>query len=132
MDADAIARLKELAALKEAGILTEEEFSQQKAAILSGGGKPAGPRCSDVVQGRCCGKSPFELSEEDLADLRSIERRVKLDDRPWSGEWFFFLEMMVLVYFVLMAVLMAATGAPKYKTDSNNEVAGVHPKYRVT
>ena len=129
MDADAIARLKELAALKEAGILTEEEFSQQKAAILSGGGKPAGPRCSDVVQGRCCGKSPFELSEEDLADLRSIERRVKLDDRPWSGEWFFFLEMMVLVYFVLMAVLMAATGAPKYKTDSNNEVAGVHPKY---
>ena len=39
MDADAIARLKELAALKEAGILTEEEFSQQKAAILSGGGK---------------------------------------------------------------------------------------------
>ena len=129
MDADAIARLKELAALKAAGILTEEEFSQQKAAILSGGGKPAGPRCSDVVQGRCCGKSPFELSEEDLADLRSIERRVKLDDRPWSGEWFFFLEMMVLVYFVLMAVLMAATGAPKYKTDSNNEVAGVHPKY---
>ena len=131
MDADAIARLKELAALKEAGILTEEEFSQQKAAILSGGGKPAGPRCSDVVQGGCCGKSqgrccgkPFELSEEDLADLRSIERRVKLDDRPWSGEWFFFLEMMVLVYFVLMAVLMAATGAPKYKTDS-----GVHPKY---
>ena len=129
MDADAIARLKELAALKAAGILTEEEFSQQKAAILSGGGKPAGPRCSDVVPGRCCGKSPFELSEEDLADLRSIERRVKLDDRPWSGEWFFFLEMMVLVYFVLMAVLMAATGAPKYKTDSNNEVAGVHPKY---
>ena len=136
MDADAIARLKELAALKEAGILTEEEFSQQKAAILSGGGKPAGPRCSDVVQGGCCGKSqgrccgkPFELSEEDLADLRSIERRVKLDDRPWSGEWFFFLEMMVLVYFVLMAVLMAATGAPKYKTDSNNEIAGVHPKY---
>ena len=129
MDADAIARLKELAALKAAGILTEEEFSQQKAAILSGGGKPAGPRCSDVVQGRCCGKSPFELSEEDLADLRSIERRVKLDDRPWSGEWFFFLEMMVLVYFVLMAVLMAATGAPKYETDSNNEVVGVHPKY---
>ena len=40
MDADAIARLKELAALKEAGILTEEEFSQQKAVILSGGGKP--------------------------------------------------------------------------------------------
>ena len=129
MDADAIARLKELAALKEAGILTEEEFSQQKAAILSGGGKPAGPRCSDVVPGRCCGKSPFELSEEDLADLRSIERRVKLDDRPWSGEWFFFLEMMVLVYFVLMAVLMAATGAPKYETNSDNEIEGVHPRY---
>ena len=44
MDADAIARLKELAALKEAGILTEEEFSQQKAAILSGGGKLLQPR----------------------------------------------------------------------------------------
>ena len=70
-----------------------------------------------------------ENAHGELADLRSIERRVKLDDRPWSGEWFFFLEMMVLVYFVLMAVLMAATGAPKYKTDSNNEVAGVHPKY---
>ena len=79
--------------------------------------------------GRCCGKKTQELSEEDLADLRSIERRVKLDDRPWSGEWFFFLEMMVLVYFVLMAVLMAATGAPKYETNSDNEIEGVHPRY---
>ena len=79
--------------------------------------------------GRCCGKKTQELSEEDLADLRSIERRVKLDDRPWSGEWFFFLEMMVLVYFVLMAVLMAATGAPKYETNSNHEIEGVHPWY---
>ena len=79
--------------------------------------------------GRCCGKKTQELSEEDLADLRSIERRVKLDDRPWSGKWCLRFEAIVLVYFVLMAVLMAATGAPKYKTDSNNEIAGVHPKY---
>ena len=32
--ADPIARLKELAALKEQGILTEEEFAAQKARIL--------------------------------------------------------------------------------------------------
>ena len=62
--------------------------------------------------GRCCGKKTQELSEEDLADLRSIERRVKLDDRPWSGKWCLRFEAIVLVYFVLMAVLMAATGAP--------------------
>ena len=79
--------------------------------------------------GRCCGKKNQELSEEDLADLRSIERRVKLDDRPWSGKWCLRFEMIILVYFVLMAVLMAATGAPKYETNSDNEIEGVHPKY---
>jgi Short C-terminal domain len=31
---DPIAQLKELAALKEQGVLTEEEFAQQKARIL--------------------------------------------------------------------------------------------------
>ena len=79
--------------------------------------------------GRCCGKKTQELSEEDLADLRSIERRVKLDDRPWSGKWCLRFEAIVLVYFVLMAVLMAATGAPKYETNSDNEIEGVHPRY---
>ncbi len=79
--------------------------------------------------GRCCGKKTQELSEEDLADLRSIERRVKLDDRPWSGKWCLRFEVVVLVYFVLMAVLMAATGAPKYETNSDNEIEGVHPRY---
>jgi hypothetical protein len=33
---DKIAQLKELAALKDAGILTEEEFATQKQAILGG------------------------------------------------------------------------------------------------
>ena len=79
--------------------------------------------------GRCCGKKTQELSEEDLADLRSIERRVKLDERPWSGKWCLRFEVIVLVYFVLMAVLMAATGAPKYETNSDNEIEGVHPRY---
>ena len=79
--------------------------------------------------GRCCGKKVQELSEEDLADLRSIERRVKLDERPWSGKWCLRFEAIVLVYFVLMAVLMAATGAPKYETNSNHEIEGVHPWY---
>lgn len=46
--------------------------------------------------GRCCGKKNQELSEEDLADLRSIERRVKLDDRPWSGKWCLRFEMIIL------------------------------------
>ena len=32
--ADPIAQLKELAALKEQGVLTEEEFAAQKARIL--------------------------------------------------------------------------------------------------
>ncbi len=34
MSEDAISQLKELAALKEQGILTEEEFAAQKAKIL--------------------------------------------------------------------------------------------------
>ncbi len=34
--ADPIEQLKELAALKEQGILTEEEFAQQKARVLGG------------------------------------------------------------------------------------------------
>lgn len=33
---DPVARLKELAELKDQGILTEEEFAQQKAKILAG------------------------------------------------------------------------------------------------
>jgi hypothetical protein len=33
-EADPIAQLKELAALKDQGILTEEEFAEQKAKIL--------------------------------------------------------------------------------------------------
>ena len=34
-EADPVAQLKELAALKDQGILTEEEFAAQKAKILS-------------------------------------------------------------------------------------------------
>ena len=41
MDADAIAYVKELADIKAAGILTEEEFAEQKAAILGASGKIA-------------------------------------------------------------------------------------------
>jgi len=33
---DTLAQLKELASLKEAGVLTEAEFDQQKAKILAG------------------------------------------------------------------------------------------------
>jgi hypothetical protein len=36
-DADPIARLERLAALKASGVLTEEEFQQQKRRILSEG-----------------------------------------------------------------------------------------------
>ena len=38
--ADPIAQLKELAALREQGILTEEEFAAQKARILGTSGGP--------------------------------------------------------------------------------------------
>lgn len=37
MTADGAARLQELAKLHEQGILTDEEFAQQKALILGGG-----------------------------------------------------------------------------------------------
>ena len=78
----------------------------------------------------CCGKKKaFERTEEERADLQSIERRVKLDDRPWSGKWCLRFEIVVLSFFVLMAVFMAATGAPKYETNSNHEIEGVHPWY---
>ena len=69
------------------------------------------------------------IAHGELADLRSIERRVKLGDRPWSGKWCLRFEVVVLSFFVLMAVLMAATGAPKYETNSNHEIEGVHPWY---
>ena len=68
------------------------------------------------------------IAHGELADLRSIERRVKLD-RPWSGKWCLRFEVVVLSFFVVMAVLMAATGAPKYETNSDNEIEGVHPRY---
>ena len=67
--------------------------------------------------GRCCGKKTQELSEEDLADLRSIERRVKLDERPWSGKWCLRFEMIVLVYFVLMAVLYGRDGRAQVRDE---------------
>ena len=41
MDDASMAKLKELADMKKSGILTEEEFAQQKAAILAGSGKSA-------------------------------------------------------------------------------------------
>ena len=58
------------------------------------------------------------IAHGELADLRSIERRVKLDDRPWSGKWCLRFEVVVLG---AMAALMAATGAPKYETNSNHD-----------
>ena len=63
----------------------------------------------------------------DDADCGSIERRVQLDDRPWSGKWCLRTEIVVVGYFVLMAVLMAAMGAPKYETNARGEIEGVHP-----
>jgi len=78
----------------------------------------------------CCGKKKaFELTEEERADLQSIERRVKLDDRPWSGKWCLRFEMLVIAYFVIMAIVMGATGAPKYDTDSDKEIEGVNSMY---
>ena len=41
MDADAIARVQQLADMKAAGVLTEEEFAEQKSAILGASGKIA-------------------------------------------------------------------------------------------
>ena len=78
----------------------------------------------------CCGKKKaFELTEEERADLQSIERRVKLDDRPWSGKWCLRFEMLVIAYFVIMAIVMGATGAPKYDTNSDKEIEGVNSMY---
>jgi hypothetical protein len=37
LSADAVARLKELAELRDQGILTDAEFEQQKRALLGGG-----------------------------------------------------------------------------------------------
>ena len=42
MDDATIAKLKELAGLKDAGVLSEEEFQAQKKALLSSGAVPAG------------------------------------------------------------------------------------------
>ena len=57
---------------------------------------------------------------------------MKLDDRPWGQEVSLRFEVVVLGFFVLMAVLMAATGAPKYETNSNHEIEGVHPQLKPT
>ena len=37
MSAEAVARLKEMSELRDQGILTDQEFEQQKRALLSGG-----------------------------------------------------------------------------------------------
>jgi len=39
---DPVAQLKELAALRDQGVLTEEEFAAQKALVLGGAAGPTG------------------------------------------------------------------------------------------
>ena len=60
---------------------------------------------------------------EQLVKRGRYERRVKLDDCPWGGKWCLRFEA-ASARFVPMAVLMAATGAPKYETNSNHEIEG--------
>ena len=67
MDANAIAKLKELAELKAGGLITEEGFAQQKAALMSGGSAnrnqvapaPVAPQVAAVAA-----KRPVAMSTE--------------------------------------------------------------------
>ena len=43
MDAEKIAQLKELASMKESGILTEKEFEEQKGRLLAVPSVPVAP-----------------------------------------------------------------------------------------
>lgn len=66
MDDQALTKLKELASLKDSGVLTEEEFAQQKAALLSGAvgaqvAVPVGvPEMSHAMQRQPGGESQYE------------------------------------------------------------------------
>ena len=75
MDADAIARLKELSALKADGVLTDAEFAEQKAAIIASKTATAAKNVAEGVQVEAVHVTQPPLVA--LADPREQERRDK-------------------------------------------------------
>ena len=63
------------------------------------------------------------------ADFGNIERKVLLEDRPWTDRRCGYFSVLCVLFFICSAIGLGATGAPRYDTNSDNEIEGVNDKY---
>ena len=72
------------------------------------------------------GGKEVEMSD---ADFGNIERRVLVEDRPWTDRRCGYFSVLCVLFFICSAIGLGATGAPRYDTNSDNEIEGVNDKY---
>ena len=72
------------------------------------------------------GGKEVEMSD---ADFGNIERKVLLEDRPWTDRRCGYFSVLCVLFFICSAIGLGATGAPRYDTNSDNEIEGVNDKY---
>ena len=63
------------------------------------------------------------------ADFGNIERTVLVEDRPWTDRRCGYFSVLCVLFFICSAIGLGATGAPRYDTNSDNEIEGVNDKY---
>ena len=67
--------------------------------------------------------------EKSDADFGNIERKVLVEDRPWTDRRCGYFSVLCVLFFICSAIGLGATGAPRYDTNSDNEIEGVNDKY---
>ena len=67
------------------------------------------------------GGKEVEMSD---ADFGNIERKVLLEDRPWTDRRCGYFSVLCVLFFICSAIGLGATGAPRYDTNSDNEIEG--------
>jgi len=72
------------------------------------------------------GGKEVEMSD---ADFGNIERKVLVEDRPWTDRRCGYFSVLCVLFFICSAIGLGATGAPRYDTNSDNEIEGVNDKY---
>ena len=68
------------------------------------------------------------MEKEDLAmsdaDFGNIERKVQIEDRPWTDRRCGYFSVLCVLFFFCSAIGLGATAAPKYDTNSDNKIEG--------
>ena len=60
------------------------------------------------------------------ADFGNIERKVLVEDRPWTDRRCGYFSVLCVLFFMCSAIGLGATGAPRYDPNSDNEIEGVN------